>query len=58
VDIEKDREGMRQLIFRRKVAARKLADLAKTGQPAPALDNVRVETAEYPKYLAQDYKVE
>jgi uncharacterized protein involved in outer membrane biogenesis/flagellar motor protein MotB len=58
VDVEKDREGMRQLIFRRKVAAQKLADLAKTGQPAPALDNVRVETAEYPKYLAGAYKVE
>jgi uncharacterized protein involved in outer membrane biogenesis len=58
VDIEKDREGMRQLLFRRKVAARKLADLVKTGQPAPALDNVRVEPAEYPKYLAQAYKLE
>ncbi|MBS1244092.1 MAG: flagellar motor protein MotB, partial [Deltaproteobacteria bacterium] len=58
VDIELDREGMRQLSFRRKVAAQKLSDLAKTGQPAPALDNVRVETAEYPKYLARAYKVE
>jgi hypothetical protein len=58
VDIEKDREGMRQLIFRRKVAARKLVDLVKTGQPAPALDNVRVETGEYPKYLALAYKME
>jgi hypothetical protein len=58
VDMEKDREGMRQLIFRRKVAAQKLADLATTGQPAPALDNVRVETAEYQKYLARAYKVE
>ena len=58
VDIEKDREGMRQLVFRRKVAAQKLADLAKTGQPAPGLDNVIVETAEYPKYLARAYKVE
>ena len=58
VDIEKDREGMRQQIFRRKVAARKLADLAKTGQPAPALDNVRVDAAEYPKYLTLAYKVE
>jgi hypothetical protein len=58
VDIEKDREGLRQLIFRRKVAARKLVDLAKTGQPAPALDNVRVETGEYPEYLARAYKVE
>jgi len=58
VDIEKDREGMRQLVFRRKVAAQKLADLAKTGQPAPALDNVIVETAEYPKYLTLAYKAE
>ncbi|MBP2677177.1 MAG: uncharacterized protein H6Q82_242 [Deltaproteobacteria bacterium] len=58
VDVEKDREGMRQLIFRRKVAARKLADLALTGQPAPALDNVTVESAEYPKYLTRAYKEE
>jgi len=58
VDVEQDREGMRQLIFRRKVSARKLADLASTGQPAPALDNVRVDAAEYPKYLARAYKVE
>jgi len=49
---------VRQLIFRRKLAARKLEDLARTGQPAPALDNVRVETGEYPKYLAQAYKAE
>jgi uncharacterized protein involved in outer membrane biogenesis len=58
VDVEQDREGMRQLIFRRKVPARKLADLASTGQPAPALDNVRVDAAEYPKYLARAYKAE
>jgi hypothetical protein len=58
VDLEKDREGMRQLFFRRKVAGQKRVDLVKAGQPAPALDNVRVETAEYPKYLARAYKVE
>jgi hypothetical protein len=58
VDIDKDREGMRQQIFRRKIAARKLADLVKTGQPAPALDNVRVDAAEYPKYLTLAYKAE
>jgi hypothetical protein len=58
VDVEKDREGMRERIFRRKVAAQKLADLVKAGQPAPALDNVRVEAAEYPKYLARAYKAE
>lgn len=58
VDVEKDGEGMRQQIFRRKVAARKLADIVKTGQPAPVLDNVRVDAAEYPKYLTLAYKAE
>ena len=58
VDVEKDREAMRQQIFRRKVAAQKLADLVKTGRPAPALDNVRVEASEYPKYLTRAYKAE
>ncbi|MGE5285194.1 MAG: DUF748 domain-containing protein [Actinomycetota bacterium] len=58
VDVEKDREAMRMRIFRRKVAAKKLADLVKTGRPAPALDNVRVESAEYPKYLTRAYKSE
>ena len=58
VDVEKDQEAMRQQSFRRKIAAQKLADLVKSGQPAPALDNVRVDAAEYPKYLARAYKAE
>ena len=58
VDVENDREGMRQLLFRRKVAARKLADLVKAGRPAQAPDNVRVDPAEYPKYLTRAYKLE
>ena len=56
VDVEKDTEGLRGLLFRRKVAARKVRDLVRSGEAAPALDNVRVEPAEYPKYLAQAYK--
>ncbi|MCL5885263.1 MAG: DUF748 domain-containing protein [Deltaproteobacteria bacterium] len=56
VDEEKDAEGLRRLLFRRKVAARKVGDLVRSGQAAPALDNVRVEPAEYPKYLVQAYK--
>ena len=55
VDVEKDTEERRRLLFRRKVAARKVRDLVRSGQAAPALDNVRVEAAEYPKYLAQAY---
>jgi hypothetical protein len=58
VDVEKDTEGWRRLLMQRKVAARKLRDLVRSGQAAPALDNVRVEAAEYPKYLAQAYREE
>jgi hypothetical protein len=58
VDVERDREGLRQVAFRRKIATRKVEDLAKAGKEAPALDNVRVEAAEYPKYLARAYKEE
>lgn len=58
VDVEKDTEGWRNLMFRRKVAAGKLKDLVRSGQAVPAPDNVRVEAAEYPKYLAQAYKEE
>lgn len=58
VDVEKDTEGWRTTLFRRKVAARKVRDLVRSGQDAPPLDNVRVEAAEYPKYLAQAYREE
>jgi hypothetical protein len=58
VDVEKDTAGWRSLLFRRKVAARKVRDLVRSGEAAPALDNVRVEAAEYPKYLAEAYKEE
>jgi hypothetical protein len=56
--MEADREGLRQLIFRRKVAARKVEELARAGMTVPTLDNVVVDAAEYPKYLARAYKEE
>ncbi len=58
VDAEHDPDALRETIFRRKLAAQKVKELVKSGQPAPALDNVRVESAEYPKYLALAYKEE
>lgn len=58
VDVAADREGLRQLAFRRKVAARKAEEVARAGGAAPPLDNVRVEAAEYPKFLARAYKEE
>jgi hypothetical protein len=58
VDVEKDTEEWRRLLFRRKVAARKVRDLVRAGQTPPPLDNVRVGEAEYPLYLSQAYKEE
>ncbi len=58
VDPEKDREALRQIAFRTKLAAAKVRDLVKTGQAAPSLDNVRIAPAEYPTYLARAYKEE
>lgn len=56
VDLERDKEALRQLSFRRKVAAQKAKDIARRREGAPAIDNVRIEPAEYPKYLARAYK--
>jgi Domain of Unknown Function (DUF748) len=58
VDLERDKEALRQLSFRRKVAAQKVRELARGGGAAPPIDNVFVEPAEYPKYLARAYKEE
>jgi uncharacterized protein involved in outer membrane biogenesis len=58
VDLEKDKEALRQLSFRRKIAAQKVRELARGGAAAPAIDNVRVEPAEYPKFLTRAYKEE
>lgn len=58
VDPAKDSEGLRDILFRRKIAAQKVKDLVRSGRPAPPIDNVRVEPAEYPKYLSRVYKEE
>jgi len=57
-DPEKDREGLRQYLFDRKVKAQKLKDLAKKGGETVSLDEIKVEPAEYPKYLKAAYKEE
>ena len=57
-DLEKDREGLRQYLFDRKVKAQKLKDLAKKGGETVSMDEIKVEPAEYPKYLKAAYKVE
>ena len=58
VDPAKDQEALRQERFERKIKAQKLEDLLKKGAVAVPLDTVKVEPAEYPKYLAMAYKKE
>ena len=58
VDMEKDREGLKQLFFQRKLKVQKLKELVKKGQPSVPVDEVKIESPEYPKYLKLAYKEE
>jgi hypothetical protein len=58
VDVEKDREGLKQYLFRKKINAQKLKDLVKKGQPAVPVDKITIEKEEYAKYLKMAYKEE
>ncbi len=58
VDIEKDREGLREYIFNKKIKAQKLKEMIKKGLTAVPVDEVKIEKEEYPKYLKMAYKEE
>ncbi|MDP2156919.1 MAG: DUF748 domain-containing protein, partial [Nitrospirota bacterium] len=57
-DMDKDREGLKQLLFNRKIKAQKLKDTVKQGTTAVSVDEVKIEPAEYAKYLKLAYKAE
>lgn len=58
VDMEKDKEGLKQLFFSRKLKAQKLNELVKKVQPAVPVDDIKIEPPEYEKYLKMAYKKE
>jgi hypothetical protein len=58
VDMEKDREGLKQYLFNKKLKAQKLKEMVKKGEPAIPVDDVKIEPAEYGKYLKMAYKEE
>ncbi len=58
VDLERDGEGLKQLLFQRKLKAQKLKEMVKKGAPAVPVDAVKIEKAEYEKYLKMAYKEE
>jgi hypothetical protein len=58
VDVEKDKEGLRQYLFNKKIKAQKLKEMVKSGMAAVPVDDVKIEKDEYPKYLKMAYKAE
>jgi Domain of Unknown Function (DUF748) len=58
VDIEKDKDGVKQYLFNRKVKAQKLKEMVKKGQPVVPVDDIKIEPPEYEKYLKMAYKEE
>jgi hypothetical protein len=62
VDIEKDKDGLRQYLFSKKLKAQKLNEMVKKGQPAIPVDEVKIDKQEdkqeYEKYLKLAYKAE
>jgi len=58
VDPERDREALIQYFFERKLKAQKLNEMVKKKLPPVPLDEVKIEAAEYAKYLKMAYKQE
>ena len=58
VDLEKDKEGLRQYLFNKKIKAQKLKEMVKSGMAAVSVDDVKIEKDEYSKYLKMAYKAE
>ena len=58
VDIEKDREGLRQFTFNNKVRAQKLKEIVDDGRESVSIDEITIEPEEYEKYLRKAYKEE
>jgi hypothetical protein len=57
-DPEKDRDGLRDHLFNKKIKTQKIKDLAKKGTGSVSADSIDVSQAEYPIYLKMAYKEE
>ncbi|MDQ1330244.1 MAG: hypothetical protein QG578_507, partial [Thermodesulfobacteriota bacterium] len=57
-DMEKDREGLIQYLFEKKIKAQKLMFLLKNGQPAVPVEEITVEPVEYDVFLKEAYIAE
>jgi hypothetical protein len=58
VDVDRDTEGLKNYLVQKKVKTQKLKELTKKGSGAIPVDDVKVEPAEYEKYLRVAYDAE
>jgi uncharacterized protein involved in outer membrane biogenesis len=58
VDLEKDKDGLKQYFFNNKLRVQKLNETIKKGSPSIPVDEVKIEPSEYGKYLKMAYKEE
>jgi hypothetical protein len=58
VDMERDREGLIQYQFQRKLKAQKLNELIRKGEKVESVDEITIEKQEYERYLKRAYSAE
>jgi hypothetical protein len=58
IDPEKDKDGLKQSEFNRKIKAQKLKDMIRQGAAVVPLEQIQVRPQEYEKYLTMAYKAE
>jgi len=58
VDMERDREGLIQYQFQRKLKAQKLNELVRKGEKVESVDEITIENQEYERYLKRAYSAE
>jgi uncharacterized protein involved in outer membrane biogenesis len=58
VDPERDKDGLKRFLFERKVKVQVLKDMARRGEPALPVDEVKIDPAMYEKFLKLAYKQE
>lgn len=58
VDVELDTEGLKNYLVQRKVRTQKLKELMKKGSETIPVDDVKIEPAEYEKFLRAAYSAE
>jgi hypothetical protein len=58
VDVERDREGLKRAALDQKMKAQKLNEMIRKGEPAVPVEDVKIASKEYEKYLTLVYKAE